>query len=278
VIGLSRQALAGGTSRHVACDLREAQRTTAVIRELQPDVVIHTQALSDVDRCEQEPVLAHQMNVETTQHLIDALEGTSAFLLHVSTDYVFDGRKGSAYDETDAPHPISIYGRVKLEAEQLALRYARSVIIRPSTLFGPGRMNFCDYIVTRLKARQPVEAFVDQVTSPTYTEDMAQAMAELLPALTTHALTSTLPERVLHLTSAGRCSRVEFAWRVAEFIGTGREHIRGIRMAEQRRPAMRPAYSALTSRYVTRIIRRSLPSWDSALQAYLRQYHSLNLA
>src|SRR3989338_5380411 len=103
-----------------------------------PDVVIHTQALSDVDRCEREPQLAFQMNVQTTANLVEAVRGTKALLVYLSTDYVFDGRKGSAYVEADPTHPISVYGRSKLDGEQVALSRDRAVVARPSTLFGAG--------------------------------------------------------------------------------------------------------------------------------------------
>ncbi|MBI1992613.1 MAG: dTDP-4-dehydrorhamnose reductase [Candidatus Omnitrophica bacterium] len=269
VTGLSRSIPAGpAAERHVVCDLRDAQRTRAVIRELRPDVVIHAQALSDVDRCEQEPALANAMNAETVANLAQALDATRSTLVHLSTDYVFDGAKGSPYDELDAPHPISVYGRSKLEGERMALSYAASVVIRPSTLFGPGRMNFCDHVVARVKAGRTVEAFIDQVTSPTYTEDLAEGIGQLLGVIDRASITA-LPSRILHLANDGSCSRYEFAQRIAELLGASRAQIRAIRMAEQGRPAPRPPFSGLTTRYVPRLIGRRLRPWDEAFQAYL---------
>ena len=113
------------------CDLTEARRTAQVIQTVQPDVLIHTQAQSDVDRCELDPEEAHEQNVQTTAHVVEALRTSACWLVYVSTDYVFDGRKGSPYDEDDAPHPISVYGRTKLEGEQVVLGEPRGIVVRP---------------------------------------------------------------------------------------------------------------------------------------------------
>ena len=247
-----------------------------VIRALRPEVVIHAQALSDVDRCEQDQELTHAMNVRTTANIIEALRDTGALMVYVSTDYVFDGAKGIPYDETDEPRPLSVYGRSKVKSERLTLDYAHGIVVRPSTLFGPGRMNFCDSIVTRVKAGQSVEAFQDQVTSPTYTEDFAEGIGHVVRTLQRQGVSAAMPSRILHVANAGGCSRLELAQRVVDLLGSSREHIRPIRMAEQQRPAPRPAYSVLTSCYLFAMIGRTLRPWDDAVHAYLRARHWLN--
>ena len=276
VVGLSRHTPVERTERvqHVVCDLSDVPRTTSVLRDARPDVVIHTQAMSNVDQCELDPHAAQTMNVTTTQSILRALPSPQTFFVHVSTDYVFDGARQRPYDEHDAPHPLSVYGRSKLEGERLALGYPKSLVIRPSTLFGQGRMNFCDHIVEQLQRGGLVEAFIDQQTSPTYTEDLAEAIARLLQ--TVHRSAAPLPSRILHLANAGGVSRYEFAQRVATLLGISPEGIRGIRMAEQRRPAPRPSYSVLTSCYASSVIGDTLPPWDNALERYLRQRHWIN--
>ena len=221
-----------------------------------------------MDRCEREPDQATAHNVRTTAHLVQALQDAQTLFVHVSTDYVFDGTKGSPYVESDAPRPLSVYGRSKVEGERVALRYPRAIIVRTSTLFGPGRANFCDYMISRLKAGETVEAFADQVTSPTYTADLAAAIGELGAALR-RSWDAARP-RVYHLVNAGGCSRVTFARRIADLLGCPRELIRAIAMADQQRPALRPAYSALASTQAPGLIGRTLRPWDEALQAYLR--------
>jgi len=254
---------------HLACDLQDAQAVRRALDTVRPDVIVHTQALSDVDRCEREPAEAWAMNVTTAEHLCLARDPLT-LLVAVSTDYVFDGTKGRPYDEADAPHPVSVYGRSKLEAERMILAQSNTYVVRPSTLFGPARMNFCDLIIQRARQGEPIEAFVDQTTSPTYTADLADGLEALV-----HALTSdrgpTLP-RIYHVTNTGACSRLEFAQRVVELLGAPQGLIRPVRMAEQRRPAQRPVYSGLTSRHLGTTIGKTLRPWDEALRAYLTQH------
>lgn len=244
------------------------------MRAAQPEAVLHSQALSDVDRCELDPQDAERHNVLTVEHLCRALRGSGAFLMAVSTDYVFDGAKGRPYDEADPPNPVSVYGRTKLAGEQAALAYPLSVVIRPSSLFGPGRMNFCDQVVARARRQEPVEAYVDQATSPSYTEDVADGVWALLTALQGRGLAGQA--RIYHVVNAGGCRRVEFVERVLALTGAPRTLLRPIRMADQRRPARRPPYSVLTSRHLPPVIGRTLRPWDEALHAYLQQRRWLN--
>ena len=276
--GLSRRAPAEAAAgyRHVCCDLLDAGKTSQVVRAMRPEVVIHAQAASDVDTCEREPDTAQAQNVQTVEHLVRALEGTAALFVYVSTDYVFDGLKGSPYDEACEPRPISVYGRSKLAGERAALQHPYSVVVRPSTLFGPGRMNFCDAVAQRAREGRAIEAFLDQTTSPTYTMDVAEGLGELIRALA--AGRSTGPSRVYHLTNAGACTRVAFAYRIVDLLGYPRSCVRPIRMAEQKRPAPRPPYSALTTTELPKVIGRGLRPWEDALGEYLQQGHPFDSA
>ncbi len=268
--GLSRRP-APAAGRHHACDLRDAAKTAEAIRELQPDVVIHAQAFSDVDRCEQQPDEAETMNVRTTANLLEALRGTAARLIYISTDYVFDGTKGRPYDETDPPNPLSVYGRTKLAGERLALGHPQAMVVRLSTLYGAGRKTFCDHVVDQLRSGQLVEAFMDQTTSPSFTDDVAGGLNDLLGAFGR----PTLPGRILHLANAGSCSRVEWARCVADTLGLSQEGIKPVLMSSTARPAPRPPYSALSTRWGPEMIGRTLRPWQEALDAYLRQRHMI---
>ena len=272
--GLSRHVPVGSSlGDHVVCDLLDADRTSDVIRRASPDVVIHTQALSDVDRCELEPEQAKAQNVTTTAHLVQALGGRNALFVYISTDYVFDGAGRSPYRESDQPNPLSTYGHTKLEGEQQALALPGGVVVRPSTLFGPGRNNFCDTIVHAAQERRTVEAFADQTTSPTYTEDAAEVIAALIALLGRSPQPERLP-RVYHVANAVGCTRAAFAYRVMDFLGCSRDLVRPIRMSDQGRAARRPPYSVLATENF-RTIGRTLRPWDDALEAYLRQRHWL---
>lgn len=249
------------------CDLNDAGQTRQTVERVRPDAVIHSQALADVDLCERDPALAMTQNTQTVAHLAAALAGTHTPLVYISTDYVFDGTKGTPYDEDDAPNPLCVYGRSKLEGERLTLHYPHGVVARPSTLFGAGRNNFCDFIVrTALEGAGVIEAFTDQTTSPTYTDDVAVALGALLSQQQPAG-----GPRIYHTANEGGCTRLAFVHRVVDLLKRSRHCVRPTQMAQQRRPAARPAYSALTSKYVPAPIRRILRPWDEALEAYLRQ-------
>ncbi|MBI3319160.1 MAG: dTDP-4-dehydrorhamnose reductase [Candidatus Omnitrophica bacterium] len=277
VIGLSRRPPASGHEEayHAVCDLTDPHATTHALQRVAPDVVIHTQAMSDVDRCEREPEEAQRMNVRTIDHLCEALRERAIPVFLLSTDYVFDGRQDRPYDEEDTPNPLSVYGRTKLAGERLALRASHTFIVRPSTLFGPGRDNFCETIVRRARQQEPVEAFIDQATSPTYTDDLADGIHRLIDAMA-KAPHQAWP-RVYHIANAGGCRRVEFAHRVVELLGCSASLVKPIRMAEQGRPATRPPFSMLRSRHLDALIGGGLRPWDEALQAYLRTFAGANV-
>ena len=255
--------------RHLVADLADPEQAVRAIRDAQPDLILHAQALSDVDRCEREPASAQAQNVLPVIHLRQALASDQrALLVSISTDYVFDGTKGEAYDERDMPRPLSVYGASKRSGEEEALRRARAMVVRTGTLFGLGRPTFCEYVAAQVRVGQPVEAFVDQWTSPTFTKDVADAVAEL--SFRRWQSADGQWPRVVHVTNAGGCSRVEFARRIATLTGGDPELVRAVPMASQRRPAARPANSMLSSIHVPTLLGRSLRTWDDALCAHLR--------
>ena len=274
VVGLSRHPPTPAPAyRHLTCDLTDADATRAAVRRVDPDVVIHAQAMTDVDRCEQEPSVARRMNLHTVEHLCDALRLRSVLLLIISSDQVFDGTLGRPYTEDDAPNPINVYGASKRAAEEAALRYPTGCVVRTGPLFGPGRTTFCDTLVERAARGERTEVFLDQTISPTYTEDFAEGIGWLLKALTADPAGAW--PRIYHVVNAGACRRVEFARRLLELLGYSERLLVPIRMAEQQHPAHRPAFAGLASRYVQTITGRTLRAWDDALQAYL-QHHWLN--
>ncbi len=276
VVGVSRHAptvkLPG---RHLLCDLSNERQAGELITKEGPfDAVVHTQALSDVDRCEQEPSLAFSQNAATAQNLLNALAGNPAWFFYISTDYVFDGKAQSPYDEQSPVNPISAYARSKVAGERISLQYARGIVLRPSTLFGPARNNFCNALVNALRSGKPIQVFSDQTTSPTYTEDCAETIALLLEAFKGDF---GLPaQRIFHVNNTGACPRSAFARCVADLLGYPYTVFEPVKMAEMVRPAPRPAYSAMQSKVLPQVIGRSMRSWDEALKAYLRQQHWIN--
>ncbi|HSF29769.1 MAG TPA: SDR family oxidoreductase, partial [Candidatus Tectomicrobia bacterium] len=166
-------------------DVDDAGGVRATTHAFRPDVVVHTVALGDVDACERHPYEAYRINVQGTEAMAQAAEAVGARLLYISTDQVYDGVEGN-YDEADAPNPLMVYGRTKLEAEQRVATICHdAVILRLALMYGwgtPTRSNFVDWLLQRLQAGHEVPLFVDQYRTPLYVVQAAEAIGRLVEA------------------------------------------------------------------------------------------------
>jgi dTDP-4-dehydrorhamnose reductase len=228
------------------------------------DVVANAAAMTHVDRCEQEPAVAEAANAVAPGRLAEACRKAGAQLVHVSTDYVFDGAGTRPYREEDATAPRSVYGRTKLEGERRVLAALPGAIVaRTAWVFGPGR-NFVRTILTlAARARDgqggPLRVVADQRGSPTYSDDLAGALIELVEAEGTG---------VYHLANAGVATWWELARAAVDEWGHPELAIQQLRTEEYPLPAPRPAWSVLdTGRAAGRGVR--LRSWQEALRSYL---------
>jgi dTDP-4-dehydrorhamnose reductase len=213
-------------------------------------VVLHAAAWTDVDGAEADPQEAAAVNVGGTRHVAEL----GAPLVYYSTDYVFDGRKGEPYVESDAPKPLSAYGRTKLYGEGAAGEQAW--IVRSSGLFGPTGTNFVRTMLELARDREEVAVVVDQRTSPTYVGHLAAATRELLER----------PFGIWHLTAAGDVTWADFAEAIFDEAGLN-TRVRRMSSDELGRPAQRPAYSVLRSEKDAPI----LPHWREGLRECLRR-------
>jgi dTDP-4-dehydrorhamnose reductase len=213
------------------------------------DLALHAAAWTDVDGAEADPQGASATNVGGTRHVAEL----GAPLVYFSTDYVFDGRKGSPYVESDGPNPLSVYGRSKLLGEAAA--GADAWIARSSWLFGPTGHNFVRTMLRLGAARDEVAVVDDQRGSPTYVGHLAEAVRDLVE----------LPAGIWHLAAEGDCTWADFAGAIFEEAGLTCR-VRTISTAELSRPAPRPAYSVLRSE---RPGAPRLPHWREGLRACL---------
>jgi len=213
-----------------------------------PGLVLHAAAWTDVDGAEDDPQGAAAANVGGTRHAAEI----GAPIVYYSTDYVFDGRKGEPYVESDAPNPLSAYGRTKLHGEGAAGEQAW--VVRSSGLYGPTGTNFVRTMLRLGRDREEVAVVDDQRTSPTYVGHLAAATRELLER----------PYGVWHLASEGDCTWVEFAEAIFEEAGLD-TRVRRISSEELGRRARRPAYSVLRSEKDA----PALPHWREGLRALL---------
>jgi len=242
-------------------DVTDRFQLEADVERLRPTVIVNCAAYTDVDGCEVDPARARLVNAEGAENVASVAEGAGCRLIHLSTDFVFDGRAGRPYTEDDQPHPLSEYGRSKLQGEQrIAAAIRDHLIIRTAWLYGAGRANFVEAIRKRAAEEKLLKVVTDQVGSPTYVEDLAEAILFLIES--DH-------RGVVHFANAGACSRHELAAAVLRFLRLASVRLEPILTDEAGRLAVRPAYSALSTALYTRLTGRTPRPWASALQAYL---------
>ena len=219
------------------------------------DLVLHAAAWTDVDGAEQDPQGASAVNVGGTANAAALCRSLRARLVFFSTDYVFDGRRREPYVESDAPNPLSAYGRSKLHAEGAA--GPEAWIVRTSWTFGPSGRNFVRTMLALAERQGEVAVVDDQRGAPTYVAHLAGAVRELVDR--------DAPRGVWHLTAQGDCTWAELAEAVFEEAGLG-TRVRRIATEELGRPASRPAYSVLRSE---RPDAPTLPHWREGVRECL---------
>lgn len=222
-----------------------------------PDLVINCAALADLDKAEDEPELADRVNAEGAANVAEATAAVDSRVLYVSSDFVFDGKKGEPYVESDPPSPVSALGRSKLKGEEATLfANPRAYVVRTSWTFGLGGQNFVEAMLHAGEVQGRVLASRDRVSSPTWTGHLAQALVRLVDS-----------DRfgIHHLAGSGHCSRYDFAREI--FDRSGMEVTTLSTTSEMLdRKAPRPAFSPLESEYEYAL---ELPSWQEGLAAYL---------
>lgn len=257
-------------------DLTHRDQVLGRMHEIAPAVIVNCAAYTNVDGCETNEETATAVNGLGPGHLAEAAREVGATLVHISTDYVFDGRKGAPYTEEDAPGPLSAYGRSKLKGERAILESGleRYFIIRTSWLYGPGGKNFVETIVRLAKEREELRIVADQVGSPTFTADLAQALFSLLALGTPHP--SRLPPYgIYHFADDGQCSWYEFGREIVAQLAASAPPVKvrrilPIRTDEYPLPAVRPAYSVFSTEKYRRATGAGIPDWRESLAAYFR--------
>jgi dTDP-4-dehydrorhamnose reductase len=224
-----------------------------------PDVVVNCAAFTDVDGAQDGLDAAWRVNVEGARFVALGAAEVGASIVYPSTDYVFDGLKGEPYVESDATHPLSVYGQTKAAGEaETAEANQRYYIVRSSWLFGTSGRNFVETMLTLGRDQGDVVVVRDQVGCPTYTAHLADALVRLI---------DTEAYGIHHIAAAGECSWFEFA---EEIFRQSALEVRMMSMttSELSRPAPRPPYSVLTTERNEAIY---LPDWQEGLAAYLAE-------
>lgn len=241
-------------------DITDKKQTIDYIRDKKPDIVINSAAYTDVDGCEENRELAYSVNGEGVRNLALACRDIDCPLVHISTDYVFDGSATEPICEDGEIGPISVYGKSKLEGEEAIQEILdKYFIIRTAWLYGINGRNFPKTMLELAENHPEITVVYDEVGTPTYTPDLAEGISRLI---------ETDYYGIYHLTNSGSCSWCEFAKYIFEIAGRDVKVI-PVTASEFARPAPRPSYSVLdNSNWIERGF-KPLRSYKDAIKEYI---------
>ena len=250
-------------------DICDCAAVESFIKEHGIEVIVNCAAYTNVEAAEQDRELCYKINETGVKTLAQAAKKADAALVHISTDFVFDGSKGAPYSESDSPAPLSTYGASKLAGEK-ALRQAgcRGVIIRTAWLYSPYGKNFMKTMVALGSSRERVSVVCDQIGSPTAADSLADAIARIIPRI------GERRGEILHFSGRGACSWSDFAAAIMHCAGVGCQVV-DIPSDEYPQKATRPKYSYLDCSRIKQEFGIEAEPWQSALERNMRRYKKL---
>jgi dTDP-4-dehydrorhamnose reductase len=212
-------------SNSVKLDLTDQAEVISLVGKFKPDIVIHTASETNVDKCETDKEQAWKINVDGTRNIAEVCQKVNAKLIHISTDYVFDGEKGF-YGEEDDPNPVNYYGLSKLEGEKQVIEHCENyAILRTSVLYGwhPCKLNFVTWVINKLRQQQEITVVEDHFNTPTLADNLAEMAIE--------AVQKDL-RGLYHASGRERISRYEFAKQIAKTFGLNADLIKPVKMSQ----------------------------------------------
>ncbi len=251
---------------HDAVEIADMDSVSGALKEIKPDVVINTAAMHNVEKCEADPLNSFRVNGIGARNLAMVCNDINSLLLHISTDYVFDGKKNTPYVETDRPVPLNIYGNTKLAGEHFIESIAkRFYIVRVSGIYGRNRcrakgLNFVDLMLKFSKERPEVRVVDDEILTPTCTLDISGQIVRLVKADGDCG--------VYHATAEGSCSWYEFAREIFAILKSGVKLNRAL-PGEFPLKVNRPKYSVLENKFLKGQNLNKMPHWKEGLKRYL---------
>lgn len=254
-------------------DLADTETIFDTVVAQQPDVIVNAAAYTAVDQAENEPQLAQQINAIAPGKLALAAESCGAKLIHISTDYVFDGQQNRPYLPDVKPKPLGVYGQSKRDGE-LAVQLAtqRYAILRTAWVYGAkGKGNFVKTMLRLGAERDQLGVVYDQVGTPTWAYDIAEAITALIPKLAEETY------GIYHYTNSGAVSWYDFAIAIfeeARSLGYALQisHVQPITSDQYPTPTERPAYSVLGGEKLAQLLAQTSPHWRTSLRKMLQEY------
>ncbi|TWT12894.1 dTDP-4-dehydrorhamnose reductase [Reyranella sp. CPCC 100927] len=251
---------------HADLEIGDPAAVRTVLGQVRPNIVINTAAMHNVEACEQEPERAYQVNSIGARALAQYCAENGVYLLHVSTDYVFDGKKKKPYVETDAPLPLNVYGNSKVAGESFVLSTGDTgAVLRVSGIYGTnkcrakGGLNFVQLMLKLADEREEVRVVDDEILTPTNTIDIARQVVRLCDARA---------PGLFHGTAHGQCSWYRFAQEIFSLAGKG-VRLLPARPGEFPAKVPRPSYSVLENQALKSLGLDVMSDWESGLKRYL---------
>lgn len=248
-------------------DVSEKEQVRYLASQVKPEVILNCAAYTAVDKAEEEKEEAYRINSNGASNVAEVAAELGSYLIHISTDYVFNGTQTAPIKEDAPTEPLNVYGASKLAGEQQVKKYANTLIVRTSSLHGQRGINFVHTMLRLFREQDVIKVVDDQWMSPTW----AGWLSEVVLDLCRIRYTGTL-----HATGSGVISWYDFALAVFKFAKNGlegRDHVRiePIKSAQLSRPARRPVYSALDCSLLTKVLGREPISWEKGLKEHLKE-------
>lgn len=243
-------------------DVTNKNHIDQVITKIKPAIIFHFASLTRGDDCARDPDMAFRINVEGTRNIVFACKKFNIPLLFVSTNEVFDGKKKSFYTEKDVPNPITVAGKTKLEAENIIRKnLEKYFIIRTSWLYSKWSSNFLHVMLNKAKTSKVLEIVEDEISSPTYSLDLAVAIKELI-ASNAYGL--------YHVVNEGMSSRIQLAKKAFELRNVTGIQVVPVKLKDFDRLSKPPLFTPLNGAKI-RKLGIALPSWEDGLKRFLKE-------
>jgi dTDP-4-dehydrorhamnose reductase len=256
-------------------NLEDNQQIKNIIQQIKPDLIVNSAAYTAVDKAESEPQLAEQINAIAPKIMAEESEKINSKLIHISTDYVFNGEKNQPYLETDKTNPLGVYGQTKLAGEENIKNTSSDyLILRTAWVYGTyGKGNFVKTMLRLAQEKEQLNIVIDQIGSPTYAQDIAQTIKLIIPSI----LSQKIVRETYHFTNLGVCSWYDFTVNIIEEAKKldypiKLKQILPILTSEYPTPAKRPHYSVLSTKKLINDFQIIPNYWQTSLKIMLDKY------
>ena len=246
-------------------DITDIEKVREFVKNKNITLIINCAAYNNVDKAEDEEELCKKLNTYAPRDLAIVAKEIGADYITYSTDFIFDGEKEIPYTEEDIPNPLSVYSKSKLEGEKYSLKHEKSFIIRTSWVFGMGNNNFCKQVINWSKSRDTLKIVDDQVSSPTYSKDLAEFSWDLI---------QTDKFGLYHFSNSGEASKYEQAEYILKKIDWNGKLERA-KTDDFPLKAKRAKYSKLDSSKIEKLLNKKIPYWKEGIDRFLEEYKNI---